>query len=66
MVSVRDMPFVALHAETLELLSMLGGHLGDIACRATALAAPPQAIQIASSRPAPASAIGSAAIEEVA
>jgi hypothetical protein len=64
--AVRDMPFVALHAETLELLAMLGGHLGDVVFRAAAQAAPPPTIQIASSRPAHASPIGSAAIEEVA
>jgi hypothetical protein len=28
-VAVREMPFVALHAETLELLAVLGGRLGD-------------------------------------
>lgn len=28
-VAIRDMPFVALHGEALELLALLGGHVGD-------------------------------------
>lgn len=28
-VAIHDMPFVALHAENLELLAVIGGHLGD-------------------------------------
>lgn len=33
-VAIRDLPFVALHAETLELLGVLGGHIGDIVTHA--------------------------------
>jgi len=32
-VAVRDMPFIALHAETLELLAVIGGRLGDAISR---------------------------------
>ncbi|TMA27372.1 MAG: hypothetical protein E6J78_10225 [Deltaproteobacteria bacterium] len=33
-VAIRDMPFVALHGETLELLATLGGRLGDFLSQA--------------------------------
>lgn len=32
-VAIRDMPFLALHAETLALLAVLGGHVGDVLAR---------------------------------
>ena len=35
-VAVRDMPFVALHDEALELLALLGGHVGDVLSHALA------------------------------
>jgi hypothetical protein len=65
-VAVRDMPFVALHAETLKLLAMLGGHLGDLVSRAAALAPPPLTLPIASSRSPPGSAVAPAGSEDVA
>jgi hypothetical protein len=65
-VSVRDMPFVALHAETLNLLAILGGHLGDLVSRAAAPAPSPRTRPIASSHPPPGSAIAPAGAEEIA
>jgi polysaccharide biosynthesis protein PelD len=38
--AIRDLPFVALHDETLELLALLGGHVGDAIAQAQALARP--------------------------
>jgi hypothetical protein len=32
-VAVRDIPFIALHGETLELLAVIGGRLGDAISR---------------------------------
>jgi polysaccharide biosynthesis protein PelD len=37
-VAIRDLPFLELHADTLELLAVLGGRLGDCVARAVALA----------------------------
>jgi hypothetical protein len=50
-VAVRDLPFLALHQETLELLAVLGGRLGDSIAHAQAR--PSRAIA-----PAPAPSIG--------
>lgn len=45
-VAVQDMPFLALHDETLELLAVLGGHVGDTLSRMRApeprIAEPPR------------------------
>ena len=35
-VAIHDMPFVAFHADTLHLLAVLGGHVGEVVSRALA------------------------------
>jgi polysaccharide biosynthesis protein PelD len=52
-VAVRDLPFPALHQETLELLAILGGRLGDSI-------APPQGRPSRETAPAPAPALEAA------
>jgi hypothetical protein len=43
-VAIHDMPFVTLHAETLALLGVLGGQLGDVISRALTSTAPARVI----------------------
>ena len=46
-VAIREMPFVSFHSETLELLAVLGGRLGDCIARAQVPARPPPASEVA-------------------
>ena len=52
-VAVRDVPFVAFNAETLELLAAVGGHLGDFLSHAEDLTRSQRAVGAARSRTAP-------------
>jgi hypothetical protein len=68
-VAIRDMPFVALHAETLELLAVLGGRLGDSlahAARAPTDPVPEAARSRPATEPAPGVAPVPARVEEAA
>jgi polysaccharide biosynthesis protein PelD len=69
-VAIREMPFVAFHSETLELLAVLGGRLGDCISRAQAPARTPTASEVqrpaAAPAPAPQPAVVPARAEEAA